>query len=908
MTRIPGLKRLVHVDRDRAGVDRAVNDELEFHFDMTVRDLVKNGMTPDNARREARRRFGDVEQTRERLTTIDRSRTGQERRAEWWSVLGQDLRYALRGLRLKPGFALVIVVTLGLGIGANSAMFGIVDRLLFRPPAYMIEPSRTHHIYFGRVVDGKDFVGNSAQYQRLLDLTRESKTMEVLGAYAEARRAIGVGEAARELEIGALSASLWQLFDARPVVGRFFTADEDREPDVTRVVVLSYGYWQSQYAGARDVVGKSMDIGPGKYTIIGVAPRGFAAVQMVTPSVFIPLTASAVDGFSAMWAKYHNTYNITWLEIFGRRKAGVSVEAATADLTAAYRQSYAAQVAIAPRTTPIDVAKPRAVVGSVLDQRGPSPSADTKVAALLLGVASIVLLIACANVGNLLLARAFKRRREIAVRIALGVSRSRLTGQLLIESCLLALLGAGAGVAIAQWGGQVLRATLMPQVEWENALGDRRVLVFAALSSLLAGLLTGLAPVLQSGRTDVAVALKAGPRDGAGQRSRLRTSLLVVQAALSVMLLVGAGLFVRSVQKIQAVHLGYDADRLVWIEPRLRGVKLDSAQHAALLHALVDRARANPAVENASVVLSVPFSMNYNDDIFVPGIDTAKIHRLGDIVMQAGSASFFPTTGTRIVRGRGFAAEDRAGAAPVVVVNEALAKGLWPNEDAIGKCIRVGADTAPCRSVVGIAENVKFGAIGGDQPDLIFHLPIAQSGEHQGSLFLRVRGNASTQSEAMRRDLQRVMPGAAYLLARPMADVLSPETRSWRLGATMFAIFGGLALVLAAIGLYSVIAYSVTQRTHEMGVRIALGAHVADIVTMIVRDALGVVLIGVTVGVALALSAGHWLAPLLFEVSPKDPRVFGAVTGVLIGVAVLASWLPALRASRVDPSTALRAD
>jgi predicted permease len=908
MNRIPGLKRLMRVDRDGAGVDRAVNDELEFHFDMTVRDLVKNGMTPDEARREAQRRFGDVERTRERLATIDRSRTTQERRAEWWSAFAQDLRYALRGLRLKPGFAFVVVLTLGLGIGANSAMFGIVDRLLFRPPAYMVEPGRTHHIYFGRVVDGKDFVGNSAQYQRLLDLTRDSKTMEVLGAYSEGRRAIGLGEAAREVEIGALSASMWQLFDARPVIGRFFTAAEDREPDVSRVVVLSYGYWQSQYAGARDVVGKTIDIGPGKYTIIGVAPRGFAAVQMVTPSVFIPLTASAVDGFGAMWTKYHNTYNITWLEIFGRRKAGVSVEAATADLTTAYRKSYAAQVALAPRTTGIDIAKPRAVVGSVLDQRGPSPSADTKVAALLLGVASIVLLIACANVGNLLLARAFKRRREIAVRIALGVSRSRLTGQLLIESLLLALLGAGAGLAIAQWGGQILRATLLPQVEWENAFGDRRVLVFAAASALLAGLLTGLAPILQAGRSDVAAALKAGSREGAGQRSRLRTSLLVVQAALSVVLLVGAGLFVRSVQKIQSVHLGYDADRLLWVEPRLRGVKLDSAQHSALLHALVDRARANPAVENASVVLSVPFSMTYNDDIYVPGIDTAKIHRLGDLVIQGGSPSFFATAGTRIVRGRAFTAEDRAGAAPVVVVNEALAKGLWPNEDAIGKCIKVSADTAPCRAVVGISENVKFGAIGGEQPDLILHLPISQHGENQGSLFLRVRGIADTRSEAIRRDLQRAMPGSAYLNARPMNSVIAPETRSWRLGATMFAIFGGLALVLAAIGLYSVIAYSVTQRTHEMGVRIALGARVADVVTMIVRDALGVVILGVGIGVALALSAGHWLAPLLFQVSPKDPRVYFAVTAVLIGVAVIASWLPAVRASRVDPSTALRAD
>ena len=592
MTRIPGLRRFMRVERDRAGVDHAVDDEIGFHFDMTLKELRATGMSENDARREAVRRFGDVERTRARLATIDRARVDRERRTEWRSAFSQDLRYALRGIRLKPGFAAGVVLTLGLGIGANAAMFGIVDRLLFRPPAFLTAPERTHHLYFRRMVDGKEFVGRTAQYQRLLDLARDSRSMELLAGYAQGVPAVGLGEAARERDIGAMSASMWQMFDARPVLGRFFNADEDQYPNISRLVVLSYGYWQSQYGGARDVLGKQINIGPSQYTIIGVAPRGFAAVEIATPTMFVPLTAWAVDGFGpTMWAKFHDTYNITWIKIYGRRKPGVSLEAATSDLTLAFRRSYEHQIAVQPRSPSLEIVQPQAVVASVLEERGPSRSADANVATLLLGVASIVLLVACANVGNLLLGRALKRRREIAVRLALGVSRARLTVQLIVESGLLAVIGGAAGIAVAQWGGALVRTTLLPQVEWGNALADARVLAFTALAALLTGLLTGIAPIVQAGQYNVASELKAGPREGGGHRSRLRTALIVFQAALSVVLLVGAGLFVRSIQRIRTVDLGYDSERILWLEPHLRGVKLDSARRAALNQALIDRAR-----------------------------------------------------------------------------------------------------------------------------------------------------------------------------------------------------------------------------------------------------------------------------------------------------------------------------
>jgi predicted permease len=541
----------------------------------------------------------------------------------------------------------------------------------------------------------------------------------------------------------------------------------------------------------------------------------------------------------------------------------------------------------------------------IFEERGPEPSADTKVAQWLFGVAVVVLLIACANVGNLLLGRALRRHREIAVRLALGVSRSRLARQLLTESLLLAVLGAVAGLFVAQWGGQLLRATLMPQVEWDSAIADPRVLIFASATALLAGLLAGLAPIFQSRRTDVAVALKAGAREGYSHRSLLRTSLLVMQAALSVILLVGAGLFVRSLQGVSAVDPGYDVDQLVWIEPRFRGTQLDSVRRKALYDGLLEHALQQPGVENATLALTVPFNATYSDDIYLPGADSAS--KLGDFIQQGASVGYFATTGTRIIRGRGFSDEDRAGAPLVVVVSESMARGLWPNQEAIGQCVKTSERTNPCRTVVGIAENTKIGNFGNDW-DLMYYLPEAQLGTNYYSMFIRVSGSANNAVDAMRRALQPLMPGAGYVTSKSMESLVSPSMRSWRLGATMFATFGSLALLLAALGLYGVIAHSVAQRRHEMGVRVALGARTADVAGLVIGESLRIVAVGVALGVIAALVAGRWIAPLLFEVSPRDPMVLAAVVVTLMGVSLLASWLPAVRASRVDPAESLRAD
>ena len=904
--RFPGLKRLLRIDRGRATVDRAVDDELRFHFDMTMRDLMASGMTPDDARRETERRFGDVQRTRERLTTIDRARVGQQQRAEWWSGFAQDFRYALRGLRLKPWFAVAVVLTLGLGIGANAAMFGIVDRLLFRPPPFLNAPSRESRLYFIRSIRGTEYPVSFTGYRRYLDVREGTTSFDAMTPYYVNNVAVGTGESTTEMRVAAGGVDLWKMFDIKPVIGRFFTAEEDVPPAGTRVAVLSYAYWQTEFGGRKEALGTLMDIGPAKYAIIGVAPEGFNGFELDPVVAFVPVAAeNAAVGRGGSKNPWYSTYNMTWFEVFARRKPGVTDAAATTDVSNAYRQSYKKQLAVNPQNAPFAVAKPHALSGPVLRDRGPKEGSDAKVASWLVGVAAAVLLIACANVANLMLARALRRRREIAVRIALGVGRGRLLMQMLTESLLLAMLGGAVGLAIAQWGGVAMRRLLLGTGDsGPVAMVDGRLLLFAALLALVAGLLTGLAPVLQTGRSDVASALKAGAREGVVHRSRLRVGLLVAQAALSVVLLVGAGLFLRSLSNVENVRLGFDSDRLLYVGLNARGVKRDSLQNIALRKALLAKAQALPGVERAALGLTIPFRSTWEFALFVPGIDS--VSRLGSFTLQAGTADFFETMGTRILRGRAFNSADGEHSPLVMVVGESMAKKLWPGEDAIGKCVRVNSDTVPCTTVIGIAEDVRRENIG--ETEMHYYMPSDQFNPNVGGLFVRTRGPAADKAEGVRRALQPLMDGGSYVTVTPMTTVIAEQVRSWKLGAMMFSIFGALALVLAAIGLYSVIAYNVTQRTHEMGVRVALGAQAMDVVRLIVSEGLRIVLPGVALGAVIALVGGRWIAPLLFQVSPKDPPVLVAVVTILLAVAVLASWLPARRAARVDPNEALRAD
>ena len=825
-------------------------------------------------------------------------------------TIWQDIRYAVRGLRQKPGFTLAVVTTLGLGIGANAAMFGITDRLLFRPPSFMKDPDRVHRVYLVRTFDGKENFQGWFQYTRYNDLRQWTSAFDVSAAISSSQTAVGVGDDARNMDVAAVSASYWQLFDAPPAIGRYFSAAEDTTPVGASVAVLGYPFWQSRFGGRADVIGQRLKIAKVDYTIIGVAPKGFhgTATERV-PVAFVPITTYAGTEFT--WnpkdlSNWYTKYNISWMQMYARRKAGVSNEQATADLTNAFKRSYQKQRDMSPQTTPAELTKPRAIAGSVHAARGPQPSEVSKVARWVSGVAVIVMLIAAANVANLLLARALRRRREVAVRLALGVSRGRLVSQLVTESLVLAVLGGALGLALAQFGGTVLRSQFFPSGEKLSVIADVRTLLFAAGAVIFAGLFTGLTPAFTAGRTDLATSLKAGVREGTYHRSRMRTALLVLQGALSVILLVGAGLFVRSLSNVSALRMGYDIDPILWVGVEERGEKLTSAEKSALRNRLEESARRIAGVTQASRAATVPFYMTWDESIIVQGIDTAVLNRKS-FRIQAAAPTYLATVGTKLLRGRFIESTDTEKSPKVMVVSESMAKFLWAGKDAIGQCVRIGADTVPCTEVVGITEDVRAGELN-DDDKFYYYRPITQANPEGGGLFLRVSGAAARSVETVRRELQKEMPGASYVTVQPFEQIFAPNVRSWRLGATMFVVFGGLALVLAAIGLYSVIAYAVVQRTHELGVRMALGAQVRDVVRLVLGEGLKLTLLGVVIGGAIALYAGRWVKPLLFNVQPTDPLVFGGVIAVLLLAATLASLIPAIRAARVDPNVALRSD
>ncbi|HEX7024431.1 MAG TPA: FtsX-like permease family protein, partial [Gemmatimonadales bacterium] len=497
-----------------------------------------------------------------------------------------------------------------------------------------------------------------------------------------------------------------------------------------------------------------------------------------------------------------------------------------------------------------------------------------------------------------------RRRRETAVRLALGVSRGRLLAQNLTESLLLALLGCAAGVAIAQWGGAALRRLFVRHISALDVVTDGRTLLVAAGLAVLGGLLTGIGPAVLAGRQNLAGSLKAGARDGGQHRSRTRSALLILQGALSVILLVGAGLFVRSLNNVRALRMGYDAEPVLLASANLRGMRLTDPEQEALGRRLLEAGQGMPGVEHAAWVSAAPFLSSSATGLYVQGIDSVR--KLGRFTFQSTTPDYFRTMDTRILRGRSFTAADSRGAPLVAVVSESMGRALWPGEEALGQCMRVGSDTVPCTTVIGIAEDAVERRFSGEQK-FMYYLPIDQYEPASGfALMLRMRGDPAAQQETVRRVLQRVMPGQGYVLVQRFSDIIDTQRRSWRVGATMFVAFGMLALLVAAVGLYGVITYDVAQRRHEIGVRIALGARSSDVVRLVVGQGVRFALLGVALGLGFALFGAKWIQPLLFEQSARDPATYGLVAFLLLIVAVLASSLPARRATKADPNTALR--
>lgn len=890
--------------RDR--LDAEVAAELAAHAELMARDLERDGLSPADALATARRQLGN--------TTAQR----ESSRDAWGfpaiDIIVQDIRYAVRGLRRSPLFTATAVITLGLGIGANAAMFAVVDRLMFRPLPYLADPGATSRVYLQISRDGRRPTQTTMPYTRYLDISSmATRSFSDFAAISEWRLAVGMGADTRVRKVAGISGSMWSFFDARPTLGRFFGPADDQLPAGSTVVVLSDAYWRNVY-GSGDVVGQTLRIGIRDYTIIGVAPEGFAGATAGGPiDLFVPVTSipatMTVDPSSRN--NFARDYRWDWVDILARRRAGVPNEIATAELSEAYRRSRGKARILNPNVLPDSIARPAAFAGPVRTAAGPDAGLESRVLLWVMGVAAIVLLIACANVANLMLARILRRRREIALRLALGVSRGRLAGQFLVEALTLATLGAAAGLIVAQWTGSGIRVMLLPEGSAFNLAMDPRTIAVALGVAILAALLTVIAPMFLAMRSDLAATLKAGARDGGYRSTWLRTSLLVAQGALSVALLVGAGLFVRSLDNVRAIPLGFDVSTVIDVHPDFRGDELDSARTVALRRRMMARAQAIPGVEAVTRINSPLFSTN-TGFLRVPGIDS--VEKLGRFAFQFVSPDYFRVMRTRILRGRGFDQRDGEGSARTAIVSAAMARVLWPGKDALGQCIQVSfgpvapSGTTACVTVVGIAEDVARVGVT-DVERYSYYLPVEQVNPSWGaSMYVRLDGDVDAGIERVRKAMQAEMPGNGFVIVTPVQKRVDDQQRSWRLGATLFLAFGVLALIVAAVGLYGVTGYNVAQRMHELGVRVALGAARADIVGLVVRDAVRVCVAGIVIGLVLALAASRWLQPLLYRQSARDPMTYAAIGVGMIVVAVLASGIPAIRAANVDPNRALRSE
>ena len=901
--RVSGIRRLLNLPESRRRVQHDVDDEIRFHIESRVAELVAGGTRPEIARGIATREFGDVAEARAEIARVDRRRLTRERRQAWWETFGQDLAYSARSLRAQPGFGAVVVLVLALGIGANVTMFGVIDRLLLRAPAYVIDPQRVVSIATGLRVDGNDRLQRVLSFPIYRDIRSATAAFEQVAAYSSDDMAFGRGREAHELRGMRVSANYFATLGVRPALGRFFLPDEDGNPTAPRVLVLGYGFWQRQFEGSQSAIGRTLAIGDDQYTIVGVAPRGFTGVTSEIVDAWVPLTANVTAEEYAGWLRSRQAY---WLRTIARVRDGVTPERAAAMSTAALR---AGAVRDGESPQAVAASSPSVHLVSVLPREARADSTEAKVAVLLGAVSLLVLLITCANVANLQLARGVARQREVAVRIALGIDRARLVRQLVCETVLLALAAGVAAIVVTLWGGGLVRRVLFTSDLAVATPVDLRLVAYTAFAAVLAGIVSGLLPALQSSRPAVSDALRAGARAGGPVRSRTRAVLLVTQAALTVVFLVGAVLFVRSLRRIQSLPLGLEPDRVLVVRARTSGMRFSDSDVDALYARLLDAARAAPGIESAAVAGGLPFSTVWAEEVKVPGRDSLPLTRDGGPYFNAVSPDFFRTMGIHVLRGRGFTEADRGTTARTVVVNKTLVDLWWPNEEAIGHCMKVGGDTMPCAQIVGVVENTRrFQLI--EDPAVYFYVPREQAPRwsHTGVLVARPRGDAIQAVESLRRELQTRVLDAPFIDVSRLDELVNPQMRAWRLGATAFGVFGLLAVVVAALGLYSVLAYDVSRRFRELGIRVALGAGSDDIRRMVVGRGIRVAVVGAALGFAIAIAAGPTVAPLLFQTSARDPSAFLVAAAVLFTVSVLAAIVPMRRAARVDPIVALRAD
>ncbi len=887
----------------RPNVQADVDDELRFHFESRIEELLASGETPLDARQIAAAEFGDVREVKRGLVSIDHRLAAKRSRIETMRDVFGDVRYAMRSLARTKGVALAILATLGLGVGANAAMFTLLEAIYLRPPAGVVAPSGIRRVW--RTVNFRNgmqyWPGNSyVQFGVIVGALGDRGTAAIYGPPVKMK--LGAGESATQVQVSRANSSYFSFLGVPAELGRIYTSDEGRLDGPDPVAVLSHDYWMRAFDGKRSALGSTIVLAAKKYTVVGVAPTSFSGVDLNAADVWIPLGSQRQRraGATPWW----QDSNINGLSILVRPLPGVSERGLEQRITTALRRPEAAYGAIDSSTV--------ARFGSIVSANGPGESSqEQRIAVRLAGVAIIVLLIACANVVNLLLSRAVRRRREIAVRLALGISRARLIRLLLVESGVLAIAAAGVAVFVAYAGGIVLRKLLLPDVHWAQSPLDGNVVLLALVVATVAGLIAGLIPALQAATPELTDALKAGAGSGVVHRSRIRTGMVVAQAALSVVLLVGALLFVRSLTNVRNVDIGFDARRLMTASVSFddRSASRDSTLPSRIAQ-LADQVRAIPGVQTAGLASMAPMS-GFSTITYFTETDSSALGAKWFPTVTAVSPDFFTAAGLHFLRGSNFPPHGTA-TPPQVIVNQTMAKGQWPGREAMGQCMRFAKRDAECYRVVGVVQDSRMSSILED-PMPQYYVPVDNVPVDGGGLngyYVIVRADPQRVGEitaATRSLIRQEFPGGIPQVTW-LSDYIEPQYRPWELGATLFTAFGVLALIVAVIGIYSTVSYGVNQRVHEFGVRIALGAQIGDVLRLVVGEGMRTLTIGIACGVVLALLAGRFVASLLYGVTPSDPVAIVSVVVALVAVGVVAALIPAWRAARVDPVSALRAD
>jgi predicted permease len=813
-------------------------------------------------------------------------------------TLLKDARYGLRMLLRSPGFTVVALLSLALGIGANTAIFSMISAFLFAPLPVQ-QPAQLVSIF---TTDVKNPGPMPTSHLNFVDYRDKNEAFTDIFAYTFAGVSFSSpGAESKNLGAQVVSGNYFDVLGVKAEHGRTFLPDEDKTPGTHPVVVLSYAAWQRDFGGDPGIAGKTISLNRHDFNVVGVAQKDFAGTDIGGgPDLWVPMMMHDViqPGFD-----WYNTRRGLFLFLIGRLKPGVSTAQAQASMTALgsqleqeYKKDNEGRNV---RLVPLLTARK-------------DPTGDGQVGltfSALMGVAGIVLLIACANVTNLLLARATKRKREIAIRLALGASRSRLIRQLMTESLMLSLAGGTIGFFVAIWSTDVLRS-LVPFGGGPSQQGpsiDPRVLIFALVVSILSGMLFGLAPALQASKPDLVPTLKGDitmPVGSRGFRLNLRKALVVVQVGLSLFALITAGLFVRSLQKAQSVNPGFNPENVVLMAFNLGREGYTEPQGRNFHRQVVERIRAVPGVLNATIARDRPFGGGFQRSVFIEGQEPPPGGR-GVLVQTNNIATgFFETLGIPLLRGRDFAETDNQQSPKVMIINEAMASRFWPGQEPIGKRLKL-FDDQDFREVVGLAADSKYNSL--TEPRRAFmYIPLQQEYVPQINLHVRTSSDAKGLVAALRNEVQQIDPSLPVLNVQTLNERIENSLGGERSQATLLGSGGILALILAAIGLYGVMSYSVAQRTREIGIRMALGAGRGNVMGLVLKQGVTLVSAGVVLGLGAAFAITRLLASLLFGVSAIDPITFAGTSALLIVVALLASYVPARRATKVDPIIALR--